>query len=211
MELLDRAGDTTACGKQQRQKKGPIRDCHFRGIAHGEGEGLRTWASCCTLACSLAGDCFISSASLSLNFLNILARRKRRSVAIKRAIKRRAKSESLLRESQSRAACNGALFTWTRPVLGNGGANVGTARPRGHSGTGNGASSSRRSDLLACERAPPIRTPWRIRANVQLHYLIISHVCQPRHVRVPCRARARVRMCVWARSPPLPSSCRCRW
>lgn len=73
MELLDRAGDTTACGKQQ--KKGPIRDCHFRGIADGEeGKGLRTCASCCTLACSLAGDCFISSASLSLNFLNILAR-----------------------------------------------------------------------------------------------------------------------------------------
>lgn len=32
----------------------------------------QTCANCCMLACSLAGDCFISSASLSLNFLNIL-------------------------------------------------------------------------------------------------------------------------------------------
>lgn len=32
-----------------------------------------TCANCCTLACNLAGDCFISSASLSLNFLNILS------------------------------------------------------------------------------------------------------------------------------------------
>jgi len=43
------------------------------GIAKNNVEN-ETCANCCTLACSLAGDCFISSASLSLNFLNILLR-----------------------------------------------------------------------------------------------------------------------------------------
>lgn len=157
-----------------------------------------TCASCCTLACSLAGDCFISSASLSLNFLNILVRKRRSVGDDKRAISARAKSESLRDERRSRAVYSGALFTWTRTVRNTGNPNYnGTVRHGRHSDTGNASPPALLGFSLA--RTFPIRIPRKSRMNVELHYLIIPRMPTVSHTACMC-------VCVhWcARRSPLP-------
>lgn len=99
-------------------------------------------ANCWTLACSLAGDCFISSASLSLNFLNMLARAGYRSHAGCSRDEQTTGSEFAGSSSdRTLRPPSDAMFTWTG--VGGGRRSAGSGNPcygetiRGkHSGTG---------------------------------------------------------------------------